>query len=117
MHPTRMKYLGRDFILNESQMDCPRFESRLNTHERVLTILRYGNVFLHMYPRSVFVYQTIFARIFRTIHFAEHSGRAEAQVSTRLNTGIVGSNPTSGVNICFHSVFVLLYLVCCFAIG
>jgi hypothetical protein len=112
------KHLEKGFILNGSQLDCPRFESGLHTYEPVIAIFRYGNAFLHMYPRSAFLYLMTFARIFRTIHSAERSGRPDAQeVSTGSNIGIVGSNPASGTNICFHSVFVLFCSVCGLAIG
>jgi hypothetical protein len=39
---------------------------------------------------------------------ADHSGRAKARhVFARSNTGIVGSNPTQGMDVCAYFVFVL----------
>jgi hypothetical protein len=47
-----------------------------------------------------------------TFLLAVHSGRARSKawnVFTRSNTGILGSNPTQGMDVCVYSVCVVLY--------
>jgi hypothetical protein len=41
------------------------------------------------------------------IKCADHSGRTAWNVFVHSNTGIVGSNPTGGMDVCLRSVFVL----------
>jgi hypothetical protein len=52
---------------------------------------------------------TFIIMMMSVIYFADHSGRA---FFDRSNTGIVGSNPTQGmdVSVCVYSVFVLSYV-------